>query len=89
MVAPQYQAWHGPALVDKLPGRGASELTLGNNPAKAALHIDVPRKTLGAWQTADAMGFFQDLAEPVGRVAEPRCWEDHFEETGDLDAKEL
>ena len=55
-------AWHGPALVDKLPGRGVRHLTLGKIP-EGGLHIDVTRKTVGAWQTADTMGIFQALPD--------------------------
>ena len=42
-------------------------------------HIDVRRKTLGAWQTADTMGFFRALPElwPGWRT---EVWEDRFEE---------
>lgn len=43
-----------------LPGPGARRLTLGIIPEGGA-HIDVPRKTVGAWQTADTMGIFQAL----------------------------
>ena len=72
------QAWHGPALIDKLPGRGARSLTLGKIP-EGGLHIDVPRKTMGAWQTADTMGIFQALPD-VWSGWQAECWEDRFEE---------
>lgn len=71
-------SWHGPALIDKLPGRGVRSLTLGMIPL-GGVHIDVPRKTLGAWQTADTMGIFEALPDLwSGWRAE--CWEDRFEE---------
>lgn len=72
------QAWHGPALVDKLPGRGVRSLTLGKIP-EGGLHIDVARKTLGAWQTADTMGIFQTLSH-LWSGWQTECWEDRFEE---------
>ncbi|HEX9176258.1 MAG TPA: hypothetical protein VF874_09260 [Mycobacterium sp.] len=72
------KAWHGPALLDKLPGRGVRTLTLGKIP-EGGVHIDVPRKTLGAWQTADTMGFFQALPDLWGGW-QTECWEDRFEE---------
>jgi hypothetical protein len=72
------KVWHGPALIDKLPGRGVRRLTLGKVPEGGA-HIDVRRKTVGAWQTADTMGIFQALPDLwSGWHAE--CWEDRYEE---------
>ncbi len=72
------KAWHGPALLDKLPGPGIRRIKLGKIPEGGA-HIDMRRKTLGAWQTADTMGFFQALPElwPGWRT---EVWEDRFEE---------
>jgi hypothetical protein len=72
------KAWHGPALIDKLPGRGVRTLTLGKIP-EGGVHIDVPRKTVGAWQTADTMGFFQALPG-LWRGWQTECWDDHYEE---------
>jgi hypothetical protein len=72
------QAWHGPALMDKLPGRGVRSLALGKIP-EGGLHIDVPRKTVGAWQTADTMGIFQALPH-LWSGWQTECWEDRFEE---------
>ena len=72
------KAWHGPALMDMLPGRGGRRLTLGKIP-EGGLHVDVPRKTVGAWQTADTMGIFQALPN-VWRGWQTECWEDRFEE---------
>lgn len=63
------KAWHGPALLDKLPGPGISRIKLGKIPEGGA-HIDVRRKTLGAWQTADTMGFFHAPTRAVARVAD-------------------
>lgn len=72
------KAWHGPALLDKLPGPGIRRIKLGMIPEGGA-HIDLQRKTLGAWQTADTMGFFRALPELwVGWQTE--VWEDRFEE---------
>ncbi|MGY4653752.1 hypothetical protein [Mycobacterium sp. URHB0021] len=42
------KARHGPALLDKLPGPGIRRIRLGKVPEGGA-HIDVRRKTLGAW----------------------------------------
>jgi hypothetical protein len=72
------KAWHGPALLDKLPGPGISRIKLGKIPEGGA-HIDVRRKMLEAWQTADTMGFFHAQPElwPGWRTG---VWEDRFEE---------
>ncbi|BBX74913.1 hypothetical protein [Mycobacterium shinjukuense] len=72
------KAWHGPALLDRLPGRGVARVTLGTIP-EGGVHVDVPRKTVGAWQTADTMGIFQALPE-LWSGWETQCWEDRFEE---------
>ena len=61
------QAWHGPALLDKLPGRGVGRLTLSKIP-EGGVHIDLPRKAVGAWQTADTMGIFQATRGQSGRA---------------------
>jgi hypothetical protein len=39
----------------------------------------VPRKTLGAWQTADTMGFFQALPD-LWPGWQTECWDDRYEE---------
>lgn len=72
------KAWHGPTLLDKLPGPGIRRIKLGKIPEGGA-HIDVRRKSLGAWQTADTMGFFRALPElwPGWRT---EVWEDRVEE---------
>jgi hypothetical protein len=72
------KGWHGPALLGKLPGQGIRRMRLGKIP-EGGVHIDVPRKTLGAWQTADTMGFFAALPE-VWNGWQAECWEDSFEE---------
>ena len=46
---------------------------------EVGVHIDVSRKTVGAWQTADTMGFFLALPE-VWSGWHTECWEDRFEE---------
>jgi hypothetical protein len=72
------KAWHGPALLDRLPGRGFPALILGKIP-EGGVHIDVRRKLVGAWQTADTMGIFEAVPKLwPGWHAE--CWEDRFEE---------
>ena len=72
------KAWHGPALLEKLPGPGIRRIRLGKIPEGGA-HIDVRRKTLGAWQTADTMGFFHALPE-LWPGWQTEVWEDRFEE---------
>jgi hypothetical protein len=72
------KAWHGPALLDKLSGRGVRRLTLGKIP-EGGVHIDVRRKSLGAWQTADTRGFFEALPD-LWSGWHAQCWEDRFEE---------
>ena len=72
------KAWHGPALLDKLPGPGIRRIRLGKIPEGGA-HIDVRRKTLGAWQTADTMGFFHALPE-LWPGWQTEVWDDRFEE---------
>jgi hypothetical protein len=72
------KAWHGPALLDKLPGPGITRIKLGKIPEGGA-HIDMRRKTLGAWQTADTMGFFHALPE-LWPGWQTETWEDRFEE---------
>lgn len=72
------QAWHGPALLDKLPGPGVRNLILGKIP-EGGLHIDVPRSTVGVWHTADPLGIFQELPE-LWNGWLTQCWEDRFEE---------
>ncbi len=72
------KAWHGPELMERLPGRGVRRLTLSKIP-EGGVHIDVPRKTLGAWQTADTMGIFHALPD-LWSGWQTQCWEDRFEE---------
>lgn len=72
------QAWHGPALLDKLPGRGVSRLALGRIP-EGGVHLDVSRKTLGAWHAVDSMGIFPALPS-IWSGWQTECWEDRFEE---------
>lgn len=72
------KAWHGPTLLDKLPGPGIRRIKLGAIPEGGA-HIDVRRKTLGAWQTADTMGFFHALPQ-LWPGWQTEVWQDRFEE---------
>lgn len=72
------KAWHGAALLDALPGRGVRGLTLGKIP-DGGVHVDVPRKTVGVWQTADTMGIFHAVADIWGGW-QTECWEDRFDE---------
>lgn len=72
------QAWHGPALLDKLPGRGLTRLRLHTLP-EGGVHVDVGRKTVGQWHTADNMGICSELPDRwPGWGTE--SWGDSFEE---------
>jgi hypothetical protein len=71
------KAWHGPALLDKLPGKGILRIKLDKIPEGGA-HIDMRRKTLGAWQTADTLGFFRVLPE-LWPGWHTEVWNDRFE----------
>jgi hypothetical protein len=64
--------------LDRLPGPGIRRIKLGAIPEGGA-HIDVRRKTLGAWQTADTMGFFHALPE-VWPCWQIEAWEDRYEQ---------
>ncbi len=72
------KAWLGPHLLDVLPGRGVKTLALNKIP-EGGVHIDVRRKTVGAWQTADTLGIFQALPD-LWSGWQTECWEDRFEE---------
>jgi hypothetical protein len=56
----------------------SSSIRLGKIPEGGA-HIDMRRKTVSAWQTADTMGFFQALPE-LWPGWQTEVWEDRFEE---------
>ncbi|MDQ2627934.1 MAG: hypothetical protein M3Y90_13180 [Actinomycetota bacterium] len=72
------QAWNGPALLDKLPGPGLARLQLQTHPA-GGVHVDVGRKTMAEWHTADTMGICRELPDlwPGWRT---ESWADRFEE---------
>lgn len=72
------KAWHGPALLDTLPGRGVKGLTLGRIP-EGGVHIDVPRKAVGVWHTADTSGVFQALTG-LWDGWRTDCWEDRIDQ---------
>ena len=72
------KAWHGPALLDKLPGGGVRRLRLDKIP-EGGVHIDVPRNVVGVWNTADVMGVFRALPE-LWRGWRTECWDDRYEE---------
>jgi hypothetical protein len=72
------KAWHGPALLDLLPGRGVRRLNLGEIP-QGGVHVDVARKALGAWQTTEAMGVYQALPQ-LWPGWQTESWEDRFDE---------
>lgn len=72
------KAWHGPALLDKLPGSGVRRLRLDKIP-EGGVHIDVLRNVVGVWNTADVMGVFRALPE-LWRGWRTECWDDRYEE---------
>lgn len=72
------KAWHGPALLDNLPGGGVRRLRLDKIP-EGGVHIDVPRNVVGVWNTADVMGVFRALPE-LWRGWRTECWDDRYEE---------
>lgn len=72
------KAWHGPALLDRLPGPGLSRIRLHTIP-EGGVHVDVARKTVGEWHTSDNMGICTELPKvwPGWRT---ESWGDRFEE---------
>lgn len=72
------QSWHGPALLDKLPGPGLTRLNLRSIP-EGGVHIDLGRKTLGEWHTADTMGICRELPA-LWPGWHTEAWGDRFEE---------
>ncbi|MCV7058763.1 Uncharacterised protein [Mycolicibacterium gilvum] len=71
-------AWHGPQVLDRLPGVGARSLQLGTVP-ESGVHINVPDKTLGLWVTNPVPGLLRWLPRlwPSWRI---EFWEDRYEE---------
>lgn len=71
-------AWHGPQLVDRLPGPGQRTLELGILP-ESGVHLDLPNKTLGIWLTNPVPGLDRWLPRlwPGWQVER---WDDRFEE---------
>lgn len=72
------QAWHGPALLDKLPGPGQTRLRLHLLP-DSGVHVDIGRKTVGEWHTADNRGICRELPE-LWPGWGTESWGDRFEE---------
>lgn len=62
------KAWYRPALLDELSGPDVRRLRLGKV-LEGGLHVDVARKTLGAWQTANTMRVLPPCPTwgPIGR----------------------
>jgi hypothetical protein len=71
-------AWHGPQLLEMLPGAGFHALELGRIP-ESGVHVDVPGKALGVWLTNPDPGLFRWLGKlwPGWRIER---WDDRFEE---------
>lgn len=72
------QAWHGPALLDKLPGAGLTRLKLNTIP-EGGVHIDVGRKAVGEWHTFDSYGISRELPD-LWPGWHTEAWGDGFEE---------
>lgn len=72
------QAWHGPALLDRLPGPGVTGLKLGMIP-EGGVHVDLREHRVGQWHTADAVGICRELPDrwPGWQT---QSWGDGFEE---------
>jgi hypothetical protein len=71
-------AWHGPALLDELPGKGVARLNWREFP-ESGVHVDVPAKTVGAWGTWESRGLFDVIPQrwPGWRT---EVWYDGYEE---------
>ncbi|MFA7511928.1 MAG: hypothetical protein WCZ29_15735 [Mycolicibacterium vanbaalenii] len=71
-------AWHGPQLLDMLPGTGKSSLRLGILP-ESGVHIDETNETVGVWVTNPNPGLVWWLPQlwPGWRA---EFWEDRYEE---------
>ncbi|HEU4360140.1 MAG TPA: hypothetical protein VFR27_01360 [Mycobacterium sp.] len=72
------QAWHGPALLDKLPGTGRTRLRLHMVP-EGGVHVDIRRKAVGEWHTVDPMGICRELPD-LWPGWHTESWADRFEE---------
>jgi hypothetical protein len=71
-------AWHGPRLLDMLPGSGQADLKLGTLP-ESGIHVDIPHKTLGVWLTNPVPGLFRWLPQ-LWSGWRIEWWDDHYEE---------
>lgn len=71
-------AWHGPELLQMLPGAGTASLQLGKVPA-SGVYVNVPNKTLGVWMTDPIPGLLRWLPQlwPGWRI---EFWEDRYDE---------
>jgi len=71
-------AWHGPRLIEMLPGEGARVLDLAMLP-ESGVHVDMPGKTVGVWVTNPVPGLFRWLAQlwPGWHI---EWWDDRYEE---------
>lgn len=72
------QAWHGPTLLKKLPGAGLTRLKLQTIP-EGGVHIDIGRKAVGEWHTADTYGIVRELPA-LWSGWRTESWADRFEE---------
>lgn len=71
-------AWHGPKLVESLPGAGKRVVTLGVLP-ESGIHVDMRAESLGVWLTTPVPGLLRWLPQlwPGWRI---ELWGDRFEE---------
>lgn len=71
-------AWHGPEVLQMLPGAGEPSLRLEILP-ESGVYINVPNKTLGVWMTNPVPGLLRMLPRlwPGWRT---EFWEDRFDE---------
>ena len=67
--------WHGPKLLDELPGAGQSRIRLGVIP-ESGVHVELTDKKLGMWTTRETSDF---------RLVVPELWAGwELENWGDL-----
>jgi hypothetical protein len=71
-------AWQGPSLLNRLPGKGISRTRREMIP-ESGLHVDVPKRRVGAWVTTEARGLC-DLLQDRWLGWQADFWEDRYEE---------
>jgi hypothetical protein len=71
-------AWQGPSLLNRLPGKGISRTRREMIP-ESGLHVDVPKRRVGAWVTTEARGLC-DLLQDRWPGWQADFWEDRYKE---------